>query len=153
MQINSVMGVRKQSETKVEYHKEFRFCVIKLRGVKRVFVVKNIPTLRIEYAKLKRALGAKRKQLKLFVSDMILRKPIYAYSFTRDCDMCERDFYSKFDSRKEYESHKEQMWEGAEGLTEVYRVSKELYLANDNYEGFRDRVQEAYENTGQGYYV
>ena len=72
---------------------------------------------------------------------------IYAFSFSRDCDMCESTSYHKFESQKEYDDYEENLYEWAEGSTYINEISEEEYLAHCNQQSrTRDRIMEAYEN-------
>jgi len=136
--------------------------ILTIKGVNQHLVVRDIPLiLRNPKGYLKRAyylskISFKRNSclFKLWVKEVLLKQPIYAFSFSRDCDMCERSSYHKFNSRAEFSRYEEGLYEDAEGTTYLNRISALEYLEHANEQPYvRDRVMEAYENTGQGYYV
>jgi len=88
-------------------------------------------------------------EFKLWWSECVLRKPIYAEYFSRDCDMCEVSGYEVFKSRKEFNSYCRSAYENAEGETWVSRTSKRNYEQYGNEVHTRDRIMEAFEN-GRG---
>jgi hypothetical protein len=152
----------KREITKTSYDKFDGIHLFTIKGVDRYLVIRDIPLiLRNPKGYFKRAYCLSKSSFyrntyvfKLWVNEVVLRKPIYAFAFSRDCDMCESSSYHKFNSRAEFKEYEESLYENAEGTTYFNRVSERVYLENANEQPYvRDRVMEAVENTGQGYYV
>ena len=89
---------------------------------------------------------------KLWFKEIILRRPVYYYWFTRDCDNVETWGYERAKSRKEFNKERELLYESAEGETHIYRVDKHQYFKHFGKRGYRDRNTEAFEN-GENYNV
>ena len=94
----------------------------------------------------------KRRELKLLWRDYILNKPIYYYEWSRDCDCVESGSYGMVKNRYWYNKIKNDLYANAEGDCCIHRVTKNEYDETPE-EVWRDRIMEAWENTGQGYYV
>ena len=89
------------------------------------------------------------KVFKLWVREVVLRKPIYFEYFSRDCDCVEVSGYGIAKDRKDFAESQQAMWENAEGTCWMKRCSKSEYMRYGGQEQTRDRVMEAYEN-GRG---
>ena len=90
-----------------------------------------------------------RKTLKLWVREVVLKKPIYYEYFSRDCDCVEVSGYNFVVGRKEFDYNQQMMYDGAEGECWMLRCSKEKYEQYGDEVYKRDRIMEAYEN-GRG---
>jgi hypothetical protein len=71
--------------------------------------------------------------------------------WSRDCDMCESTFISKYKSVAEFKESQEASWEDAEGPITWRRIHPED--AADFVPSVRDLVMENYENQGDGYHL
>lgn len=136
--------------------------IFTIKGFNKHLVIRDIPLivrkpkafLYRAYYLAKNSFKRNTNLFKLWVKEVLLKKPIYAFAFSRDCDMCESSSYHKFNSRAEFNRYEESLYENAEGTTYINKISELEYLENANEPPYvRDRVMEAYENTGQGYYV
>lgn len=112
--------------------------VFTIKGVERYIVIKDIPLIirnpkagiKRQYYLTKGSLKRNYKIFALWVKEIVLRKPIYAFSYSRDCDMSESCRYIKFNSRNEFNEYEYNLYECAEGQTFINRISKEEYLNN-----------------------
>ena len=93
-----------------------------------------------------------KKQFKLWINEVVLRKPVYYEYFSRDCDCVEVSGYSMAKNRKEFNRTQEGMWESAEGECWMKRCSKSEYEQYGDEENTRDRIMEGFEN-GNNFYI
>lgn len=73
-------------------------------------------------------------------------KVVYYYYSSTDCDMCTSAGYGYTLGERAFREYEQDMYEGAEGPTQIEKISKEEYLENKDEHYFRDRIMEAYEN-------
>lgn len=130
--------------------------------------VKNIFWLRVEASngrELEARLGLKKFNYVLSydifgfkVSELIrvakFWKPVYCRVWSRDCDMCESTYYTKYKNYFEMFHSRKKAYEWAEGPMSYDEVSKQEYLEYKNTYHTRDRAMEAFENgNGRSIYV
>jgi hypothetical protein len=128
----------KITKTRYVYDDILGIHIFTIKGVNRHIVIKDIPLiLRNPKAWIKRQYyltkGSIKKNYKIFslwFKEVVLRNPIYAYSYSIDCDLRESCHYIKFNSRNEFNEYEYNLYESAEGQTFINRISEEEYLNN-----------------------
>ena len=93
-----------------------------------------------------------KRKFKLWINEVVLRKPVYYEYFSRDCDCVEVSGYKMAKNRKEFNRTQENMWESAEGECRMTRCSKSEYEEYGDEVNRRDRVMEGFEN-GNNFYI
>jgi hypothetical protein len=136
MKIKIVNSKNKISKTRYDKIDDIRIFTIK--GINKYLVIKEVPLLvsnpikgiKRQYYLTKRSIKQNYKIFSLWFKEVILRKPIYAFSYSRDCDMRESCGYIKFNNRNEFNDYETNLFDSAEGQTFLNRISEEEYLDN-----------------------